>query len=44
MELFSFEIMLFVTNTFFMIREVNIVIDRANDQHITTLDVSLISE
>lgn len=38
MELFSYIIMLFVTNTFFMIREITIVIQHAKDPNVTTLD------
>ena len=38
MELFSYTIMLFVTNMFFMIREIQIVIAHANDPQVTTLD------
>ena len=39
MELFSFMFMLFVTNIFFMVREINIVILHENDTNVTALDV-----
>jgi len=39
MELFSFLVMLFVTNVFFMIREITIVIQHSKDPHVTALEV-----
>lgn len=40
MELYSFLVMLVVTNVFFMIREITIVVQHSKDPHVTTLEVS----
>ena len=39
MELFSFTIIVFVTSSFFLFREITIVVQHSTDLEVTTLDV-----